>query len=93
MLFEAIKLGINIVPLINAGADVNEKNNENLTPLHLAAKMSRLFAVEALLLAKACPSLTDDYGKRPIDYAVHPAVKLHLRNIMETHPYKFITEF
>ena len=54
--------------LISAGANVNNKADGNVTPLHLAAKDENVEAVFALVKAGA-KILPDKSGRTPIDWA------------------------
>ncbi|MCL1874987.1 MAG: ankyrin repeat domain-containing protein [Synergistaceae bacterium] len=59
-----------ISALVMAGADVNEKNNNGLTPLMLAARINpNLEVITTLLNHGTAPKVKDDSGKMAIDYA------------------------
>jgi len=54
--------------LIDAGADVNAKDDNGWTPLMWAARAGREKAIKLLLSAGADPLITNNEGKRAIDY-------------------------
>jgi len=58
--------------LIDAGADVNQQNNEGSTPLMSAAFMCRTEIVEALLAAGADRNLANNAGSTPLDVVTIP---------------------
>jgi hypothetical protein len=58
--------------LIDAGADVNQRNNEGSTPLITAAFMCRTEIVEALLAAGADRNLANNGGSTPLDVVTLP---------------------
>jgi FOG: Ankyrin repeat len=49
--------------------NVNLQNNDGRTPLHLAVINERIFYLGELKDYKADPTIKDNAGKRPIDYA------------------------
>lgn len=59
-----------IKTLLDAGADVNAKNEKNRTPLHVAAQRTRVAAIEALLAGGAEIHAKDQYGETPLHSAV-----------------------
>jgi len=58
--------------LIDAGAAVNQRNNEGSTPLITAAFMCRTEIVEALLAAGADRSMANNAGSTPLDVVTIP---------------------
>jgi uncharacterized protein len=55
--------------LINAGADVNAKDNDGWTALHLAAKYGDLDVVKALINAGADLNVQDNFGRTALHWA------------------------
>lgn len=68
-----------LVKLIAAGADVNDKNVKDMTPLHAAVYKNYPEAVELLLANGADCDAKDDSGRTPIHYAA----KLKLTEILK----------
>lgn len=58
--------------LIDAGVDINAKNNEGSTALHSAAFFCRTQIVQALLDAGAEKTLKNSYGSTPLESVVVP---------------------
>ncbi|MEM0979886.1 MAG: ankyrin repeat domain-containing protein [Cyanobacteria bacterium P01_H01_bin.58] len=56
--------------LINAGADVDWIDGENVTPLILAAFKGHMEIVELLLAYDADPTIVDQWGRTALDYAL-----------------------
>lgn len=57
--------------LIKRGADVNHRNNDGLTPLHVAVLAGRIKLIEFLLKNGADPSAMTNNGLYPIDFTPH----------------------
>jgi ankyrin repeat protein len=55
--------------LLSAGADVNAKNKEDDTPLHIAVKGDQVEIVKTLLNAKASTTATNKDGDKPLHIA------------------------
>ncbi len=55
--------------LIDYGAHVSGRDENNMTPLHHAAKESNIYATRLLLKNNAKVMSKDDDGKTPLDYA------------------------
>ena len=53
--------------LIDAGANVNARDDEGMTPLHFTAASMRLATARLLLEAGADASMTNNAGKKPVD--------------------------
>ena len=71
-LFDAVKRRGNIEAVkqaIAAGADVNAKDDEGLTPLHYAAYYSHKETVE-LLITEGADLNAKSYGETPLDLAI-----------------------
>ena len=79
---EAVRL------LLQYGAAVNAKNNDGVTPLHLASRSGNLPRMEALLSKGADPNIKDNAGWTAIRYAISansgPAMKLCLEHGADT---------
>ena len=61
--------------LLEAGAEVDCKNIEGKTPLHLASKNGKLEALKLLLAAGASTEVRDNDHKTPLDYATSEIMK------------------
>ncbi len=55
--------------LLNSGADVNERNNSQLTPLHLAAARNRVETAKLLIDRGAAIDAQDEMGLTPLHLA------------------------
>ncbi|CAI7636548.1 unnamed protein product [Penicillium bialowiezense] len=79
---EAVRL------LLQYGAAVNARNNDGVTPLHLASRSGNLPRMAALLSKGADPNIKDNAGWTAIRYAISansgPAVKLCLEHGADT---------
>jgi ankyrin repeat protein len=62
--------GAYLLPIIQAGADLNAKTGYSYTPLITAVCKNRVRAVECLLDNGADVNLTGQYGQSPLQYAV-----------------------
>jgi ankyrin repeat protein len=63
--------------VVEAGADVNARDNAGCTALHLAAQNGFRAIVEFLLSRSTCdPSITDLFGRNAASYAItaHPDI-------------------
>ncbi|SJZ75081.1 ankyrin repeat domain-containing protein [Sediminibacterium ginsengisoli] len=69
--------------LIDAGADINFKNNDGSTPLHTAAFFCRPEIVQMLLAARADKTIKNKYGQTPAEIVSTPfaAVKSIYENM------------
>ncbi len=63
--------------LIKAGANVNVKDNNGNTPLHVAAGYRRVDATEALIKAGANVNVKDSNGNTPLRVAVNEISSMH----------------
>eukprot|EP00899_Mesostigma_viride_P003762 jgi/Mesvir1/13387/Mv16481-RA.1 len=61
--------------LVDAGAKLDARNNEKMTPLYLACGFGRIDAAKVLLEAGADADLPDKDGKRPRDIAGSTSIK------------------
>lgn len=61
--------------LLDGGADVNEKDYNGVTPLHIASKQGNRYLIIALLRRGARPDIRNDAGKLPVDVAKDEHVK------------------
>lgn len=67
--------------LVERGAQVNVKNNERKTPLHLLVERRWADLAKWLVYQRADCYMKDKYGKTPIDYA-HPWLAGEMKEIM-----------
>jgi ankyrin repeat protein len=68
---------------LNAGADVNQANNEGNTPLHYAASYGHKTIAELLLKAGANVNQTDKEGKAPLHYAAEYGHRLIVELLLD----------
>jgi ankyrin repeat protein len=71
LLYQAVGSGIKeaVYVLLDKGADVNEKNETDSTPLHEAVGRNDKTIVQILLTAKASVSVKDQDGQKPLHIA------------------------
>ena len=62
--------------MIEMGSDINYKSIGGLTALHLASLASHQDICALLIMNGADMNATDCFGKKPIDYATTPSVKI-----------------
>ena len=62
-----------IAGLVRAGAEVDARDNNDLTPLHLAAAANAPAAIGALVKAGANLEAVSRFKAVPLDYALHAA--------------------
>ena len=68
--------------LIDAGANVNDVNNEGKTPLHIAVSMGHAEIVKFLIENRAGLYIEDSEGKTPVDYSVDGEIRTILKKKM-----------
>lgn len=61
--------------LLNAGADIEQKDNSGLTPLHYACMCDHLELAKLLISRGASPEAKDADGITPEEMADNPEVK------------------
>ncbi|EFA03955.1 hypothetical protein TcasGA2_TC014099 [Tribolium castaneum] len=69
--------------LIDSGADVNAQTAEQQTPLHIAMALRKMQVVDLLLEAGALLDITDEYGNKPLDYALKRMGSLEISHVEE----------
>ena len=60
----------NVRVLITAGANINARDNDGITPLYVAVYLGKLEATKTLVNAGADTSITDSRGRTALDYAL-----------------------
>ncbi len=72
--------------LLANGADINTQNNKGETALHLAAIVPEkdIELITILLEFKANPTITNNEGLLPMDYAIDKAIKSKLRKAVKS---------
>lgn len=78
-------LGI-ICELINAGSDLNSKDNTGLSPLLWAERMGRLDVVWLLIEIGASIHIANKFGETPLHWAAQDGQNDVLRILLETSP-------
>jgi ankyrin repeat protein len=68
--------------LLAAGADVNARNEDDMTALHYAVSQGHADVVRVLMLAGADPNRLDRYERSPLDYAD----TAEMRELLLDHP-------
>ena len=71
-----------VAQLLQAKAEIEARNSDGWTALHLAAVTGKEAVVETLLRAKADPNAVDKYGKTATQVAeqyCHPALANRLK--------------
>jgi ankyrin repeat protein len=75
-----------VMPLLDAGADVDASGEIDNTPLHEAVGQGHVAVVEALLERGASPGLLNRFGESPIDtaklsgnHAIEALIAEHIR--------------
>jgi glutaminase len=61
---------VTITKLIKHGMDVNFRDYDDRTPLHIACSEGNIEAVQLLLQYKADPNIKDRWGQSPLDNAI-----------------------
>ncbi|MDR1303051.1 MAG: ankyrin repeat domain-containing protein, partial [Puniceicoccales bacterium] len=68
-LFDAVRQGLAVQPLIDQGANVNAQDNYHNTPLHLAAEKDNAIIASALIKADANVNAQANFQRTPLHLA------------------------
>jgi ankyrin repeat protein len=76
--------------LLNHSADVNAKDNNGQTPLHLIVTLGNIKALRCLLDHKADVNAVDNHGKTPLDLLENFKIESDMRHVFMVIDFKAI---
>lgn len=90
-LIAAVRYGARLTPELLRAPKLEAVDDEGCSALHIATMLNRPDAVWALCTAGACPVVTNDSGRRPIEYAPTPIITQIITSATQMQPYRYVS--